>query len=156
MKVPDLFIPEKNLEEQTRNLEHPKEIVRLEEIKELTDLVIYEGLKPSRFGTYKNQNFSPFLRKDMVDGLFVEYGFPRVEFIQFKDSYALQNAIEYLLPSLMVNSENLPHYLMTKDVYVGLIYAENKNHAEEIAENYREKFGFETQEIVSKIKEMSI
>ncbi len=152
MKVPNLFIPEKNLEEQTESLKHPKE--RIKEIKELTDLVIYEGLQPSRFGTYKSTNFSPFLSKDMVDGLFVEYGFPRIEFIQFKDSYTLQDAIKNLLPSLMVNSENLPNYLMTKDAYVGLIYAENKNRAEELAENYRERFGFEAHEIISKIREM--
>ncbi|MBM3199362.1 hypothetical protein FJZ53_00375 [Candidatus Woesearchaeota archaeon] len=150
MKVPDIFVPEKNLDEQTGSLEHPKEkkIAIPEEIKKLTDLVIYEGLQPSRFGTYRSQNFSPFLSEDMIDGLFVEYGYPRIEFIQFKNSYALQKTMKNDLPSLVINnSKNIPYYLMIKDIYLGLIYAENKNMAEEIAGNYRERFGFEAHEI---------
>ncbi len=151
MKVPDVFISEKNLDGRTESLKHPKEKVEIK-INGLTDLVLYEGIHASRFGTYKNQNFSPFLSKDMVDGLFVEYGYPRVEFIQFKDSYALQNAMNDL-PSLVINSTNIPYYLMTRDIYMGLVYAENKNMAEEIAENYRERFGFKANEIkLSEIK----
>ncbi len=40
MKVPDVFIPEENLDEKTESLKHPKE--KLGETKTLSDCLMYE------------------------------------------------------------------------------------------------------------------
>ncbi len=148
MKIPNIFIPEKNLEGQTENLLKPP---KKKEIERLTDFAIYEdkGLKTSRFGTYKG-DFSPFLNQVVVDGIWIEYGLPVVEILEFRNAHTLKiNTGSMLLENKLKFSDVTPYYVITKNVYAGFIHAENKNRAEEIVENYREKFGFEAHEIIS-------
>ncbi len=42
MKIPDVFIPEENLDEQTKNLKNSKEKEKLEGTKTLSDCLMYE------------------------------------------------------------------------------------------------------------------
>lgn len=147
MKLPDIFIPEKNLDGQTESLKHPKEI-KLEKIKKLTDLVIYEGLRPSRFGTYKD--LSSFLK--IIDSIFIEYGTSRVEIVEFIDDNTLKSGISDILKNTWFWYFSIPPHVMIKDVYAGFIHTEDKNEAKEIIDNYVKKFGFEAHEIISKTK----
>lgn len=147
MKVPNIFIPERNLDEQVENLKHTKK-VKLGEIKELTDFVIREGLKVSKFGTYK-EGLSFFLDEFVIDGIWVEYGLSIVKILKFRDAHTLKLNMNYILENRREWTTIWPFYAIIKDVYAGIIYAHEKNEAKEIVDNYVEKFGFEVREIIS-------
>ncbi len=141
MKVPDLFIPEKNLDGRTESLKHAKKkIKRIDEIYKLTDLVIDE-LKPSRLGTY-NRDLGPGLKKLIADGIRIEYGFPIVEILKFADYEDLNIIVNHINMDTSSWYFSTPPNVMIKDLYVGFIHYEDKNEAKKIADSYDKKFGF--------------
>jgi len=145
MKIPNIFIPEKNLDEQTESMKNPKEIVK---IKELIDLVLYEGLCASMFGNYtmSSNSFDGLI----IDGIWVEYGLPTVRFYRFKDANTLKHNMclaELVLENLPIDPILNPFYMITRDDYAGVIYAPNKDEAKEITEHYIKRFGFEAREL---------
>lgn len=155
MKVPKAFIPEKNLDNETKNLKHFKK----KKIKNLTDFVIGEGLQLSEFvdhdilRTY--EDFPPFLNKvDLVDGIFIDYGAPTVEIIEFRDAHTLKlninNIIEYACEFVKENHGSRIDIII-KDVYAGFVHTSDEEQAKELVESYKRNFDFKEAKTVTKL-----
>lgn len=155
MRIPKIFTPEKNLDEQIENLKHPKE----KEIKNLTDFIIHEGLQLSEFvesdilRTY--EDLPPFLNKvDLVDGIFIDYGEPTVGIIEFRDAHTLKlninNMIEYACEFVKENHGSRIDILV-KEVYACLVNTSDEEQAKEIVESYKRNFDFKEAKTVTKL-----
>ena len=155
MKVPDLFIPEKNLEEQTKSLKN----LRKKEIRNLKDFIIDQGLQLSEFvecdklRTY--EDFLPFLNKvDLVDGIFIDYGESTMEIIKFRDANTLNlnmnNMIEYACEFLKKDYRSRVN-IIVKETYAGFVYTSDEKKAKEIIESYKRNFDFKEAKTITKI-----
>lgn len=158
MKLPDVFTPERNLDKQTKSLKLPKRTKR-KEIKSLTDFIIDEGLQLSEFVEHDEirtyEDFSPFLNKvDLIGGIFIDYGGPAMEIIEFRDDHTLNlnmnNMIEYACEYMKKNHRSRVNILV-KETYAGFVYTSDEKKAKEIIESYKKNFDFKEAKTIIKL-----
>jgi len=147
MKVPDLFFPEKSLDEKIKSLESEEEKEKNEQRK-LSDFVLddRESTSSEIEGLTYERCYPAINRKDISDGLFVSYGsseniVPFLDIFKFQDAQTMKNNIGNMVTcGRRFNSQDstLKLYIMFKGQYSCFVYSEDR----EIVDDYLEKFGF--------------
>ncbi len=153
MKVPDVFIPEKGLDHKTENLKSHEKKKDDKPVKSLTDCILDEGLRFSKFkdhdelGDYAYKHvFYHLDREEIVGDIYIDYSGPIVEIIQFKDAQTLETNMNNLIRcARSFNNRNKEPkiYLAVKDAYACFIFASKVKQKKEIIDTYKQKFGFE-------------
>jgi hypothetical protein len=153
MKIPNIFRPEKILEEKIKNLESIKE--KELEVKSLTDFILNEGpYAKYAFSseihklTYERL-YSSISKTDVIDGIYIGYSSsgdkftPTLDLLKFQDAQTMRNNINNMTEcarKLNVNN-SLKVCVIVKGSYACFVYTSDSDQ-EWIVDTYKEKFGF--------------
>jgi len=148
MKVPNVFLPEKNLENATESLKNKRER-RIKSLKELIldenadfpEFIYYEALGIKESHTYR------LLREsDISDGVFIDYGDPCVSIIEFKNKNLLIENIGVIRSIVKEFNDNkdISHkaYALLKEEYAVFVYADLKDPIKTRLVNAYKRIGF--------------
>lgn len=151
MKVPNVFLPEKDLESAIELLKCTKK----RNIKSLNELILNEDANFPEFIYYeklgmKESHIYRLLREsDISKGVFVDYGDPCVSIIEFKNKDLLVENIG-VIRSIMkeFNDNNISRkvYALLKEKYAIFVYANLKDPVRMRLINAYKKMGFTEQE----------
>ena len=146
MKVPDVFLPEKSLDEQIKRLESEEKEEK--EPRKLSEFVLDERQYTTskiEDATYERL-YQKINRADIADGIFVSYGVgenivPFLDILKFQDAQTMRkNISNMVIAARRYNdwSSTIKAYIMVKGQYSCFAYAEDR----EFINAYIEKFGF--------------
>jgi len=148
MKVPNVFLPEKNLESAAELLKHTKN----KNINSLNELILNEDANFPEFiyyeklGIKESHTYRLLRESDISDGVFVDYGDPCVSIIEFKNKNFLIENIGVIRSIVKEFNDNkdISHksYALLKEKYAIFVYADLKDPIRNRLVNAYKRIGF--------------
>lgn len=144
MDIPKGFKPDKDSKEHFENLRSPKR----KKIEDLTDLVLDRELECSEFVNYEELATSryPFLKQDIVNGIFIDHGEPVIDAMEFKDEGILRCYFSAIISFVEESNKSMSSETnaLFKDSYLIFIYTSFGDYytKTEFINIYKKEFGF--------------